>query len=400
MIGCDSLADAPLATPERSFSEASTPLPSDEEAARSLARGLAFSLRDHDVRSVLLAATKGSNVKEGKLHFRTFLLGAGRVVLDRMGQAPNSSVSNVLSQLDQVGVDLELYLPVPEHRLKWDGSELVVAAALDDQMNPYGVDADGNDVWLARDTPPDSPVIALVPAESFAPTGEPRSGHVRHSDSNLECDPDAIVECDPEPGTGGGSFSWLTVPNWIYLTKLILDDDGEGWPNGEPEIDIFTVVRATTSGAGQIIRCVGEEETGELFFNWDDGQWEGYVRIATPVWLEGLPPEEGLLFQAWEDDDEPCAIKVSNGTVSDLIGAVDAAASGYDGLALDIAGIQYAFSFIGSILNVFSGSDDPVGGVVKQSCIRAGMAFEYAVIKSGGVNGCARLFLNTVGTAG
>jgi len=362
-------------------------------------------LRDPEVRARILTTTKSSPVKEGKLHLRTFLNGEGQIVLGEMGRAPGSSAQRVLALLDEVGDELELYLPVGEHRATWQGgASVIVASSLDDQKDPFGVDLDGNEVPLDRETPPEIATLALVPAESFQSSGDPWPGHRRSLQMSAslegECDPTtALVECDDGTGSGGG-VDWTQLPNGLYLTKLVLNDDGEGFPRGKPEIDLFTIVRVNSLEEGESIRCVGEEESGEFFFNWDDNGWDGQVRIATPAQLDDLPPEEGLLFQTWEDDDQPCVIRTSDNTVSALLESVDMATDGYDGLGLNLGSIQYAFAFIGSIIDVFGDGDDVVGEIVKQNCTKDGDFFDYTVLKADGFNGCADLFLNTQGTDG
>ena len=87
---------------------------------------------------------------EHKVHFRTFLQGDGRGLLEAIAQRRHVLPQVVLATLDSL-VDFEFYMPVKEHWRAWDGGgTLLVADDLsdDDPVLPKAFDLAGDAVAI------------------------------------------------------------------------------------------------------------------------------------------------------------------------------------------------------------------------------------------------------------
>src|ERR1041385_3142689 len=85
--------------------------------------------------------------------------------------AANGVTADEITRGARAAIPLEVYLPVPAHRAAWPGdSNVLVAPAIKDQDVPVAFDIRGKRQLLDPDTPPATPVIALVPVETdFSP---------------------------------------------------------------------------------------------------------------------------------------------------------------------------------------------------------------------------------------
>src|SRR5436309_8816254 len=143
-----------------------------------ITREVAVALSDPELRGQVYAALQDSPYREHKLHFNTYLRGAARPLLNAMAAArsaaagpaaaPTSAQASaaVLATLDSI-IDLEFYMPVPEHWTAWRGdSRLLVAGALEDHDVPIGFDLAGAPVLLRQEHPPDIPTLVVVRNET------------------------------------------------------------------------------------------------------------------------------------------------------------------------------------------------------------------------------------------
>ncbi|HEX6104371.1 MAG TPA: hypothetical protein VFZ26_02230, partial [Gemmatimonadales bacterium] len=141
--------------------------PAAADAARErLARGLALALANTEFRNRLKQDLDRSPVRENKLHFQRYLSKADRHALRDLARLARRTESAV--EADARGAhQLELYLPVPKHRLGWTGDERVlVATARGDREPPVAFTTRGERIILSPATPPATPVLALVPVET------------------------------------------------------------------------------------------------------------------------------------------------------------------------------------------------------------------------------------------
>lgn len=207
------------------------------DALRRLTRSVALALRDDSVRLAVRMAMSASRHHEGKVSVSD-VLAAGRPLRQAVAAVDAREGRTTVQLVDSI-LALELYLPVPDHRRQWSGDgRFLVASQLPDGQEILGCLPDGRCELLSRAAPPTVPTIVLVAAES-----------------DLEGSSDADVgfaECVPDEegggcgggdggGTGGDPIVW-PAPG-IYMTYSHLDDIGEDWTRGDPEIEVFLIGR-------------------------------------------------------------------------------------------------------------------------------------------------------------
>ncbi|HLL46807.1 MAG TPA: hypothetical protein VK399_08850 [Longimicrobiaceae bacterium] len=304
-------------------SDTSSPaLPTESDAASAsvaqggpayqrLARMVALSLREPSVRGMLQRSMAGSKVKEGKVHLNTYLRGEGALLLRAMSRAGGVSEAEVLAVLAETG-SMEIYLPVGTHRSQWQGgSDLVVASLIDDQQVPFGVDLDGRTLTLSKDTPPTTPTISIVPAESFDAQGKPW-------DRDLATGPNASINAQ------GPRFNLNTTPfTGIWINEVHVGHDYEGWGQGNPEFEFYYENASTR----QPIVCITEFRSVEPYhFNMDGTSYTGrpFLLAADNEVPEGVP----TVISMWEDDTEPCVLKPA-GKIDYVKRATDALNNAY-----------------------------------------------------------------------
>lgn len=247
----------------------------DEQLTR-LARSLAVALgEDPALRSRIRDAIAASPYAEGKLEFSALVDDESFGLSSAMDAEPGRTAA----ALDSI-IDLELYLPVPEHR-SWRGDDrLLVASLLSDNFgSPSAFDLTGVEVPVG-DQPPTTPTLALVPAEtdfSRAPTASRN----------------ALSE--PARMSGGGG---------IYMTSSYLTDTHEHWLNGSPEIAVHVPVYDQAGDSAVWSSCAGDglPSASDHYFDQNDNSWSGNVMIASQSVVE----DEQYEVHVWEDDWDRC----------------------------------------------------------------------------------------------
>lgn len=263
-----------------------------EGAARRLAR----ALNDEAFRARLHARLQASNYPEGKIHLqRTY----GRAnpgelrELARLNAEPEARAESALRALP----DLEVYLPVPEHRARWQGDRnLLVATAAADHDVPIAFDLDGRRQLLDPARPPETPVLAVVPVETDfdAPVVRPQ----------ITCSDDACG------GTSsGGSTTFLPG---LYMTRAQFKQDFEGWLKGSPEFEVHVLGQKGTSDSLMKYQCAGEHRPNP--YNWNGGtSWNGTVLLFSQSEINNYHvthPNETFRLVFMEDDDTECVMKI------------------------------------------------------------------------------------------
>lgn len=245
-----------------------------ESVQSRLVRDVALALDDTQLRALVLQAIQESPFREGKLHFRTFLEGDGAPLLAAVAAARQTTEPDVFRSLDSL-VDLEFYMPVPDHRAAWDGgSNLIVAGALRDHVIPVAADLAGNAVTIASaEEPPATPALVLVPVET-----------------NFGARPPSTTA--EQIGSTSG----------VYMTYMSVWDDYEGWGMGSPEFEVHPYVR--NGDVWSSVSCSGSEVGPPYYWDYNDisSPWSGEVLAVTGSVLQG----DTVAFQIWEDDTEPC----------------------------------------------------------------------------------------------
>jgi hypothetical protein len=272
-------------------------------ARERLARRLALALRDERFRAELKKDLDRSPVREGKLHFQRYLAasqGRARVALARASGEASGNVS-----LDaRTAPALELYLPVPAHRAAWTGDERVLVATQDDEGEaPVGFTSSGERLVLSLTSPPNIPVLSLVP---------------------VEIDFDRPAPAARFLGEGGGTS---TPPPGLYMAYSHLVETFESWTKGSPEIEVHMLGQAGTSDSLTTYSCAAEPSAGYYHFDQNSLDWSGSVLLMSQTQLGNYKqahPNQNLRVFLVEDDDTPCQIKVDPARFANLIKAVEA----------------------------------------------------------------------------
>jgi hypothetical protein len=290
-----------------------TPVPTPAAAAspaERLARSLAIGLRSPVLRAFLRAQFRLSPFPEGKLQFQRFLGAADGHALRAVAGAARVSPAD-LATLARTAIPLELYLPVPAHRAAWlGGGRVLVATALADGDPPVAFDTAGTRYLLDPDTPPRSPVLALVPVET-----------------DFTAPPNAMMcyeRCSGGGGGGGGSWSYQTnATPGLYLTQTHFGQTFEGWLKGSPEFEVHILGQKDQSDSLTDYQCIGEHQPAPYYFDQNTLDWAGSVLLFSQAQLDQYHtahPNQNVRVFVVEDDDTACQIKTD---APDVFAVVD-----------------------------------------------------------------------------
>jgi hypothetical protein len=294
--------------------------PAPGQKPERLARWFARALRNPVFRAYLKAQLDASPFAEHKLQFQTFL-GSNGGRARRYVAAENGETEAGITQASRAAIALEAYFPVPAHRAAWTGDEnVLVATAVTDREVPVAFDPQGRRRLLDPDTPPDTPVIALVPVET---------------DFTLE--PQRLMVCpdcgdDGGGGGGGGGINPDVQPSappaGLYMTKTHFVQDFEGWLKGAPEFEVHILGQKAQTDSLLSYQCAGERSGAPYYFNQDNLDWSGSVLLFSKTQIDqynAAHPGQNVRVFVVEDDDTACEIKTGKDRWSPLMTAVDAA---------------------------------------------------------------------------
>lgn len=369
LSACSDQAEAPLA-PGGASASLSASAPSEEAALSELTRMVALSLQDNGLRQRIRNDLRDSrHTTEHKLALTNYVNGqSGGILLAKMAKESGMSREDVLALIGSVR-PLEFYLPVATHRESWRaGDNLIVASLLEDEPGVVGrgFTLSGAPVQLVTDAAPTTPVLALVPVETdFSRTLDTRqyrnTGHnggqsvgTMMIEPGQDCEymmgggsggettiasvGDATIMCGGGGGDvgggGGGTVTPPTKPGGLYMTYSNLNNDGEAWLKGAPEIEVH--IHGPNGGDktyGADLACAGDRQTDpHRKFNQDNNTWSGEVLLFNQVQINSYNasyPGMGFNVMMWEDDDGACAIKTDKNmtlVLAGIAGVIGAAA--------------------------------------------------------------------------
>ena len=321
---CSQGTDSPVAPNPDPAIAASRAAPDGFDARReAVARQVALALRQPGFRGYVRAALDSASVDEGKVALDRFLLaggGRGTQALREAGHGPPD---------DDAAARLEMYFPVPAHRAAWKGdADVLVGTIGADGTVPVAFTTDGRRITLDPQSPPTTPVLAVVPRETDFSAPRPRTR------AFMTC-----VECDGggSGGTsGGGSTSTGAVPPppGLYLRGSHLNDLFESWLKGKPEIEILLLGQKGQTDSLTSYQCINENAVAPYTFNQDTKDWTGSVLLMSQAQVDNFKaahPDQALRLFMVEDDDTPCVIKANQTDLKALIQAVDALVKGLAG---------------------------------------------------------------------
>ena len=340
----------------------------DEQAARHLrlAHHLARALQDDGFRATVYRALSESPEPEGKVHLQRFLGGERGASRRRLAELAGESEAAIGADLDG-SQPIEIYLPVPQHRLSWNGGlDVLVATAESDHAAPVAFDTQGRRRQLDPLRPPTTPVIALVRAEQAF--GE---GSVAASST-------CISGCDEEPVTGGNGEASLVTPG-LYMTYASFNQTFEGWLKGSPEFEVHILGQEGTSDAMKSYQCAGAGAGAPYQYDQNDKQWSGRVLLFSQGQLDAFKaahPGHSVRVFLLEDDDDACMIKIDSTRVSNLFKNLKTVYGDFTGGKDELFSIK-TFTKAVSLLNFFKATwsvittqDDLIGNAIEDVVAR------------------------------
>jgi hypothetical protein len=351
--------------------EAALQGPSRQQATNErLARRFAIALRDDAFRAMVARSLKASTVREGKVHLQGFLDADRGVMRHRLAELANEPQIVIDADLNGSPA-IEIYLPVPEHRLRWRGdSNVLVATAERDRDSPVAFNPAGERLLLDPDYPPDTPVIALGRAETtFNQPGI----------ASLECE-----TCFEDPGaggsgTGGGGTGGTTslVNAGLYMTYAKFDQTFEGWLKGDPEFEVHMLGQDGSSSVMKSYQCAGEKAGVPYQFDQNTTVWSGSVLLFSQSQLDAYKaqhPNQAIRVFIVEDDDGACVIKTDSARVERLFQQIVSTygdlTGGKDSTIVSVKTFKKAFSLLKllkSFWSVITTQDDVVGTAIEDA---------------------------------
>jgi hypothetical protein len=335
-------------------------------ALTRIARLIAQAMDNEPARQHLKRDLRAAPFKEHKLELGSYLRSKdGRVLLEAMVAKSGGGEAEVFGPLAAIR-PLEFYMPVAKHRETWTGKEdILVASQLDETEAIVAFDEKGQPVALDKKVPPEQPTLSIVPVETRfdQPMNPATSRNARDEGGNaigtlepLAIKGSSLIACGEtcDGGGGGGSVQPDLAPG-LYLEFSRILDMKEPWTRGEPEIEVHIqgpeITVAPTYVGDQ--SCSGEHVyDSRKYFDQNTGFWDGHVMLfseaETVAYLSQFNQGFHILF--WEDDNQPCVLKLDSNALSELLKST-ASSAGTVALKV-IPGVSWvivATAFIGNL---------------------------------------------------
>src|SRR6266576_1536680 len=337
-------------------------VPESSRRPEALAKMVAKGLKNPAFRAYLKAQLDASPYREHKLQFETFLA-ANSARAAREIAAENGTNKDALAAQAKAAIALEVYFPVPAHRAAWQGDEQsLVATALTDDDPPIAFDPEGRRLVLDPQTPPATPVLAIVPVET-----------------DFSRPPAKVIECiDCAGGSGDVQPPPPPAPG-LYMTKSHFVQDFEGWLKGSPEFEVHILGQKGTTDSVMSYQCAGEHAGGPYTFDQNDLDWSGNVLLFSKTQLDQYNvahPNQNVRVFVVEDDDTACQIKTDPNRFQRLILAVDSAygklTTGNDSSTTVTKAYKYAkalYNVWQALASWIKSNDELVGNAVEDDIV-------------------------------
>jgi hypothetical protein len=365
----------------------SGPVGGERAALTRVARLVAQAMDNEPARQHLKRDMRAAPFKEHKLELASYLRSKdGRALLDAMIAKSGGGEGEVFGPLAAIR-PLEFYMPVAKHRETWTGKgDILVASQLDESEQIVAFDEAGRGVSLDKKVPPDQPTLSIVPVETRfdQPLLPATSRNVRDAGGSaigtlepLALKGSNLISCGDTCGGGGSGSPPPALSPGLYLEFSRILDMKEPWTRGDPEIEVH--IQGPTSTAapnyGDDLSCSGEHVADfRKVFDQNTGFWEGEVMLyseeETVAFVNKFNQGFHILF--WEDDNQPCVLKLDSNTLVDLLKST---ANAFGTVALKVVpGASWAIVAAAFVGNLFANpgawlltNDDFLGGAVAQA---------------------------------
>jgi hypothetical protein len=376
---------AGLGAPHNVQIEATPSSPTEERAALSkIARLVAVAMGNEPARQHLKHAMRAAPFHEHKLELTPYLRSKdGKVLLDRMVRASGGTEIQLLRTLSSIR-RLEFYMPVKAHRESWTGStDVLVVSQLAETEPIVAFNESGAEVTLDRNVAPAQPTLSIVPVETRFDRPMPviASRNVRDKNGDAigtlestKFNSSNLIACDES--CGGGGVSTAIAPG-LYLEFSRLIDMKEPWFRGDPEVEVH--IHGPTSAAsptyGENLSCSGEHAPDpSKVFDQNGGFWEGRVLLfsADETVAYANKFKQGFHVLFWEDDNEPCTLKLDTNVLTEVLRST---ATAFSTVAIKVFPGASPPVMIGAFLGTFFSTagpwlltnDDFLGAAVDQA---------------------------------
>jgi hypothetical protein len=361
--------------------------PSEERVALTkIARLVAVAMDNEPARQRLKRDMRSAPFREHKLQLVSYLRSKdGRGLLESMAAQTRGGERDVFGALAAIR-PLEFYMPVEKHRESWTGeADVLVVSQLDESEPIVAFDEKGREIALDRKVAPTQPTLSIVPVETRfdQPMTPAASRNVRDQNGTAigTLEPmilkgSSLISCG-ETCDGGGGGGSTSIPPGLYLEFSRILDMKEPWFRGDPEIEVHIQGPNTPSAPtyGQDLSCSGEHAYDfRKVFDQNGAFWEGRVMLfsadETVAFADKFNQGFHVLF--WEDDNEPCLLKLDSNTLVELLKST---ANAFSTVAIKVfpraSPTVMAAVFLGTLFSNAGAwlltNDDFLGGAVDQT---------------------------------
>ena len=133
-----------------------------------------------------------------------------------------------------------------------------------------------------------------------------------------------MIACgDTCDGSGGGG-STQPIPPGIYLEFSRILDAKEPWFRGDPEIEVHIQgpYMGTAPTYAEDLSCSGEHAyDSRKVFDQNGGFWQGRVMLFAEDEVLAFAQKfsDGFHVMFWEDDNQPCILKLDANPLADFV---------------------------------------------------------------------------------
>ena len=377
---------APTASPDVVASPGTGAQSTERIALSKIARLIAISLDNEPARQHLKRDLRAAPFREHKVELAPYLRSNdGKALLTRMAQVNAGDENAVFATLSEIR-SLELYMPVAAQRESWTGkADVLVVSQLEESAPIVAFDETGSEAPLDRKTPPDQPTLSIVPVETRfdqpmdlrkSKNARDRNGQAIGTLEPYELTQSSLIACDATCG-GGGSGGGTSLPPGIYLEFSRLMDMKEPWFRGDPEIEVHIQgpFMGTAPTYADDLSCSGEHVYDpRKYFDQNGNFWSGQVLLFSEAEVTAFTQRfsDGFHVMFWEDDNQPCTLKLDTNTLTQALQSTAAALGTVAIKVLPKANwVIVAAAFLGTLFtnagSWLTTNDDFLGVAVDQS---------------------------------
>jgi hypothetical protein len=306
----------------------------ERAALTKIARLVAEAMDNEPARQHLKRDMRAAPFREHKLELKSYLQSQdGRSLLNRMAALATGGESEIFGALATIR-PLEFYMPVAKQRETWTGkSDVLVVSQLEESTPLVAFDKSGREVTVDRRTPPAQPALSIVPVEtrfdrpmpaSTSRNARDQKGEAIGTLETLQPGASKMVSCGADCGGGTGGGGTETIPPGLYLEYSRLMDMKEPWVRGDPEIEVH--IQGPYLGSAptyaEDLSCSGEHayDTRKIF-DQNGSFWEGRVMLFSEDEVTAFAKKfsSGFHVMFWEDDNQPCTLKLDSNVLQDLV---------------------------------------------------------------------------------